>query len=282
MKKTIKPIIKLDDGDLEKIKEKLFYILCEFDDFCKKNHLTYYLLGGTLLGAVRHKGFIPWDDDIDVAMPYGDYIRFINMDPHSISDKLFIQSYKSDSEFLMDFAKVRLNDTVFKEYVDQLWNIHHGIYIDVFPLSGVPDDPKERKRYFKVTDTLYNYRYGDLLTPIYSGVKHYLSHLYHRIRSGRYFFLSPKQGALKKIKYVENHPYLDSQKVMCGVYYPGIPIVDRADYGEPVDLEFEGRMFPCPHNWDHNLKQYIGDYMSLPPEEDRVPHHMVVEFDLGE
>lgn len=239
MKSAIKYPITITEEDSNKIKKVLLELLCKFDDFCKKNDLTYYLFAGTLLGAVRHKGFIPWDDDIDVVMPLEDYHRLINMDPKCVSDDTFVQSYKSDPEFIQSFMKLRKDGTIFKEFLTQHWNIHHGIYIDIFPMDGIPDDPKEERKYFKILNKVGQRMLG-IWTTKRKGLKLLAARLYHWIKSGHYAFISPKKAALAKIKFLERHPNNGSKKVLIGFYSPKLPRLDRNDYGEPSYFEFEG------------------------------------------
>lgn len=274
----IKPEIELSEEDRAKLHDKILEIFIKFDDFCKKNGFTYYLVGGTLLGAVRHKGFIPWDDDLDVAMPVDDFNRFIELDPKSISDDTFIQSIRTDPEYHQRFAKVRADNTVFKEYAPQNFKIHHGVYVDVFPIDGVPDDPKERNRFVKAISTLSLYRIVDAFPSPYKGLKKTLSHFYHRLKSGRYMFMSPRRAIKARNEYYETHPNANSKQVMVcvlGVWF------DRVAFGKPVYREFEGINCPCPQDTDHFLKTLYGDYMSLPPENERVPKHSVVEFKIN-
>lgn len=113
-------------------------ILKEFIRVCTKHHLQYYLVGGTCLGAVRHQGFIPWDDDIDVAMPRKDYDLFITMQDQ-MKPPYFIQTYRSDPNYIYNYAKVRDSSTTFIENYFACHQINHGVWIDVFPLDGISE-----------------------------------------------------------------------------------------------------------------------------------------------
>ena len=112
-------------------------ILLEFDRICRKHGLKYLLFAGTLLGAVRHKGFIPWDDDIDVCMLRGDYERFLTVCKDELSAELFLQTTDTDREYPLQFAKLRKNNTRFVEKSMSDLKIHHGVFIDIFPLDNV-------------------------------------------------------------------------------------------------------------------------------------------------
>ena len=124
------------DIDLRLIQEIELDILLEFDRICKKHGLKYQLYSGTLIGAVRHEGFIPWDDDIDVAMPRADYDKFIEL-KDELADDYFFQSYETDPQYINRFGKIRKNGTVFMEKLVQELDMHHGIYIDVFPFDNI-------------------------------------------------------------------------------------------------------------------------------------------------
>lgn len=116
-----------------------FGILKEVARVCEKYDLTYYLDFGTLLGAVRHKGFIPWDNDIDIEMPIEDYRRFLKIAPREISGDFFIQTYRSDPGYNLLWTQVRANNTTSMPLMYKDWDIHWGVHIDIFPLVGVPD-----------------------------------------------------------------------------------------------------------------------------------------------
>ena len=112
-------------------------LLKEYIDFCEKHNLTYFLMAGTLLGAIRHKGFIPWDDDIDVAMPREDYDRFCELAAKEFTGDIFFQSYKTDKHFPYVFSKLRNTNTTFIEAVYKHVDMNHGVYIDIFPIDGI-------------------------------------------------------------------------------------------------------------------------------------------------
>ena len=127
-----------------RIKEIEIEIFKSFISVCEHLNLTYYVLDGTLLGAVRHKGFIPWDDDIDVGMPREDYEVFLREGQALLPEEYFIQTFDSDPEYLANYAKIRNNNTTFVETSVRHRKINHGVFIDVFPLDYCPEETKKR------------------------------------------------------------------------------------------------------------------------------------------
>ena len=119
---------------MNELQQKELDLLKEFVKFCELHNLTYFLIGGTLLGAIRHLGFIPWDDDIDVGMPRPDYDRFCELaEKHFVGD-IFFQSYRSDKGYPYIFSKLRNSNTTFIEKIYRHVPMNHGVYIDIFPL----------------------------------------------------------------------------------------------------------------------------------------------------
>ena len=131
--------MKISTDEMTALKKIEVEILKEFVAACDELGLRYYLLGGTLLGAIRHQGFIPWDDDIDVGMPRQDYEIFLEKGQELLSKNLFIQHLRSEENYLLPFAKIRNSDTAFIQDSVKKRSMNHGIFIDVFPLDGYPE-----------------------------------------------------------------------------------------------------------------------------------------------
>ena len=138
----------MNENVLKKVQKEELDILVFFDAFCRQHNLRYSLAYGSLLGAVRHKGFIPWDDDIDVIMPREDYELLIRLFDDK-TNRFFLQSHYSEAHYYYPFAKIRKNGTVFREKFLEDKQINHGFYIDVFPADKVRDK-KRKKDYFYI------------------------------------------------------------------------------------------------------------------------------------
>ena len=121
-------------------------LLKEFVKVCEKNNLRYFMVGGSALGCVRHKGFIPWDDDIDVAMPREDYEKFMKMQDE-LPSYCFIQNYKTDPHYIYNYGKLRDSRTTFIESYYKYHRINHGVWIDIFPLDGISSKMKPSKKF---------------------------------------------------------------------------------------------------------------------------------------
>lgn len=247
-------------------------ILREFVGVCNKLNLRYYLLGGTLLGAVRHQGFIPWDDDIDVGMPREDYEKFISLGQAYLPNNYFIQTFMTDPGYPANFAKIRNNNTTFVETSLGGCDINHGVYIDIFPLDYYPE---ERAFAYEVEKLLLTLRISTVFAKTKMKMKTrivrliscvlYPSHKKALIRRETMFKTVPKSGLIAN---------------NCGAW--GKKEIVPADwYGEGVPVMFEGMQLMAPVEYDKWLTQVYGDYMQLPPVEKRVGHHFVDVIDLS-
>ncbi len=240
-------------------------ILDYFHNFCQKNNLKYSLVAGTLLGAVRHKGFIPWDDDIDVGMPRPDYERF-----KRLRDQFETERYKllSDEEGQYPFSKIydlQISINAKASSDKYLW-------IDVFPFDGLPDNKKDISwRFSRVavirrlfTDLDSSWQEGKLSTK---KLIKYLLYIPAKIVG--------KEGCKKRLISIAKRSDYESSPnvgpVVWGIHGLG-EVIPREEFENTVDLDFEGKQYKAMKCWDMNLKGLYGDYMKLPPEDKRACH----------
>lgn len=243
-----------------------------FISVCQKLNLTYYVVGGTLLGAVRHKGFIPWDDDIDVAMMRDDYEVFLEKAPALLPEYTFLQSIYSEPEYLLNFAKLRHNGTTFLETSVKSRKINHGVFIDIFPLDYYPDSNFSRKA-FHFKNILYRYRIGSEFEGIPFKWYHKLAHIGLKI-----IFPSVKKTLRKRDQLLKRCKHGQLIASHCGAW--GKKEIVPADwYQSTVLLEFEGLQVAAPCEYHTWLTHYYGDYMLLPPVEKQKSHHFTEVID---
>lgn len=265
--------MELTSQQLKDIKIIEVDILKEFISVCEKLGLQYYLMGGTMLGAVRHKGFIPWDDDIDVGMPRADYEIFLSKAQDMLPKNLFVQSFETDSDYVANFAKIRRSDTTFVEIAWKKRKMNHGVYIDVFPLDYYPDDENGRKQFSKKNRIYARRLFAEYclenITFKYNLISVLLKIAY------------PSTGKVlkKRDQLFKSVSPSDMIANYCGAWGQK-EIVPAEWYGEGVLLEFEGIQVRVPKEYDKWLTQVYGDYMQLPPEEKRIPRHTVEFIDL--
>lgn len=240
-----------------------------FINICEKRHLRYYLIGGTLLGAVRHKGFIPWDDDIDVGMPRKDYEKFLQLAPEFLPQQYFLQTYRTEIDAPWPFAKLRDNNTLYKESATAKLPVHQGLWIDIFPLD-----------------------YCNLKTFwIVSLVKRMLGNRVGLRLVGPRRLSRKLLGCLSPLFCPSWYKAVEWQDKLGNLYswdtgymgnffgrYGRKEIVPSSWFKEPVYLEFEEIQVAAPTEYHKYLTHIYGDYMQLPPEEKRVSLHPVSEI----
>ena len=130
---------------MKKVHKVQLEMALEVKRICQNNNIKYFIIAGTLLGSVRHGGFIPWDDDLDIGMLREDYDRFIKIAQKEIGEEYFLQTWDTDSGFALPIAKIRKNGTKFIEQNSSKSELHNGIYIDIFPFDNVPDSDFKKK-----------------------------------------------------------------------------------------------------------------------------------------
>lgn len=259
----------------KELKKAELDILIRFIHTCEALGLRYYVLGGTLLGAVRHQGFIPWDDDIDVGMPRADYEIFLREGQKYLDAPYFLQTFRTDPLFTANFAKIRNSDTTFMETSCRGRDMNHGVYIDVFPLDFYPDDPRaerelRRKNWFLAGRLGATYYFSSRL-PMRLRLRYLVCRMAcpsveKTLRTRDDLFRSTMEGSR-----IVNH---------CGAWGDK-EIIPAQWYGEGCELMFEGLTVRAPKDWHNWLTQVYGDYMQLPPPEKRVGHHYCDVIDLN-
>lgn len=259
-------------------------ILIRFDEICKKHDIRYQIFSGTLLGAVRHKGFIPWDDDIDVCMLRADYDRFLDVcTEEELGDAYFLQTNKTDKTTVIQFAKLRKNNTVFEPDNEVGSLSHKGIYIDIFPLDNVKPGTKEGEKQYKdfhdvysiVTSTVKS-RVVTAKTPWKKALRYCFYGLTRVVPKS--YFDNKLQTILRRYDSEETE-YVNHLTNGTGGNRPKRFLMKRSTYNDMIELEFEGHMFPAPRDYDSVLTRSYGDYMKLPPLEEQKPHHGIVRLE---
>jgi len=246
-------------------------LLDELDRIAKKYDIKYQLFAGTLLGAVRHKGFIPWDDDLDVVMLREDYERFISACQKELGTDYFLQTPDLDGT-PFPFTKLRKNNTLYVEGIVKNHDIHHGVFIDVFPLDNVFLERKYSKPFQKKLNRLFRIRSAKLQKGS-KGVRGVLIFLVNLFFRKPIHFYSFKIDVLAQ-KF-RNHNTDYAAHLNCGKLgkdYGGW-YYRKDDFDNTQLFEFEGKLYPGPKRFHDLLTLEYGDYMTPPPIEKQVPHH---------
>lgn len=264
--------------DSEKLKEIETDLLKSVDEICRKENFRYSLGGGTLLGAVRHKGFIPWDDDIDIMMPRPDYDAFIS---YCLSNAVpfGIKSFENDKNYVDLSAKIYNTETILKD--DNIaGGSDIGVNIDVFPVDGLGNTYEEAKKIFDSTSFKRNLLVAAQWRKFFKSKTH--SWYYEPFRF--LFFLMSRfvnksklfDSIQKKYKNVDFDNVNFAAAV--GGSYREKEILPKSVFANYVSLPFEGSEFKAISDYDKYLSSLYGEYMKLPPEEKRVSHHTFIAY----
>ena len=260
-------------------------VLSAFIRICEAQGLRYFCAGGTAIGAVRHQGMIPWDDDIDVFMPRPDYDRFLRLAVQSMPEGYEVLSPYATKDYPMYFAKMCNARTTLLE--NERIPCVFGLYIDIFPLDGACDDVetcyREKRRFKRLMNKLE-------AVSTHNSFGEYVGLLAKRREWGRFAVKTVafccrswlRQWLLKQMDSIAyGHDYaLSSRVVTYSGAYQRQEIYPKAWLETPQMFAFEGLMVNLPHDYDAYLRHFFGDYMTLPPVEQRASHHQKVFFDL--
>lgn len=248
---------------------KQLSILEEVAEICNKHNINYWLDGGTLLGAVRHGGFIPWDDDIDIAMSLEDMERFIKIAPQHLSKNLFLQTPETDPTSNEPIIKIRDLNSLYIEAGDN-FNIPYqkGLYIDIFPFIDYPTIPRS---WVKKICKGISKSYSILHKQHYYSLRSFAEFFYFEAKYWLFRFIwSILYIVCKKDKYISNI-----------LHNNGYGIMHRKDSVYPLSkIKFEGKTFNAPGNVDAYLKDLYKNYMEIPPKDKQIVHAVYIHPEL--
>lgn len=274
MEEEITPLRKLQLTELEILKQVV--------KICKENNITYYISGGTFLGAVRHKGFIPWDDDIDVAMPRSDYEKFRKIANEKLPKKYKYRNFKTDEEIKTCFSRVEDKKIKVKDTSAQKVDFRNA-WIDIFPLDGMPKNKiKFFIRKYRLLYLRMMLQYSQYSTIVNQDLPDRPLHERILINIGKIInfekFLDTRKYMYKIDKTLQKVSEKDSIYYMnfLGIYKFKSVMVKDDIYKEGALYEFEGEYFNAPKEYDKYLTQIYGDYMKVPKKENRNKHHIQV------
>ena len=272
---------------LEDIKQLQLDILVAFDSLCQEHNLRYVLAYGTLIGAVRHGGFIPWDDDIDLCMPHKDFLKLVEIvnargNGGMITDRYRLADARvnSDIPYHQTFAKIYDTKTIAKKSsLKQSIGFQEGVFIDIFTISGIPSDKAQKKQHLAKLEYANEMAYyasrkcqPQDLNPLHP--RRFLTNLSGYLMSSKRTigeWISLYAECLDKLPDSDESEIAydvkgwlisgDRFALTCNPWFPSISV------------QFEGKSFPIPKRYDEMLLATYGDYMQLPPEEKRQPTH---------
>lgn len=270
---------------LEEIQKQSVKILYAIDRICRQEGIKYFLAYGTLLGAVRHNGFIPWDDDIDVQMPRDDYERFEEYCKNNSKELYPLVLFSQETERKYPYMLSRLCDIRYRIIKDNEKECGMGLFVDIYPLDGMGNDLNEaisfEKRAHYLTSmflqsTRKHFKIGKT-RKIRRIMMKYLLFIYAKLRGKHY--IGKKIEAISK-----TYTFDDSDYVGCVVWrtYGKRDIYPKEWIDELVEHKFEEKMLMIPKHYDSVLSQIYGDYMKLPDADDRLPHHSYKAYKVME
>lgn len=266
-----------DKKTLDKLHKVELEILDEFVRICNKYQLRYFMTGGTMLGAVRHNGFIPWDDDIDIGMPRKDYDSFIKYAKEELNSKYFLDSFETNKEYYLPFAKIKKNGTIFDEEINHHINNHKGIFIDIIPFENAKMEDsliqKVQAIFVRsITDTMYfKNKIGKL-----SGARHQILVVLLSIFPKK--CLMTIQKKIMKINRDDNSKYMVA---LAGTYGYQKETMKRDVFVPVKEIQFGNKKYFGMNKPDKYLSQLFGNYMELPPKYKR-KNHTPLKIDFGD
>lgn len=273
--------IILSPEQQRKLQNVQLIALLEVDRICKKHNLRYFLAFGTLLGAVRHKGFIPWDDDVDITMPRDDMCRFISICKSELSQDFFIQTPDTDANYYFPIIRLRVTGTKCVEKYFNTVDMNDGIFVDIYPCDNVPDSQFKR--------WMYKYLSKYLIVSVAILARPDIKRSSLKKRLAAFVLPLPLRLMSKSRRIKLRDGFLsryNKSKTKDVVVQDGMGLVSKyvypCEFIESIEyMDFEGWKLPCSKLHHNMLSQMYGKYMELPPVEKRCQHHGFLELDFG-
>ena len=270
-------------GKLEIVHNILLAYILEIDRICKKHNIKYFLAGGTLLGAIRHKGFIPWDDDADVMMLREDYDKFLEVAQSELPPNMFVQNPKTEKLNHHVFTKIRMDNTLFAtKHTGKFMNMHNGIFIDILSQDNTSNNKIIQKLHIYATLIFRSMVFNKWARkPMKTGGKHpILCKVANFIKD-----ICP----YKFLEFIQDNTIsLFKNNNNCKYLYDGMGrnlrrgVFPKKWLEEVIYVDFEGYKLPVPKYYDEYLTYLYGDYMQMIPVSERRVSHSIVLMDLGE
>ena len=266
---------------LRKVQMVQLEIAKEIKRVCEENDIRYFLVAGSFLGAVRHQGFIPWDDDLDIGMLRADYEKFCRIAPQKLDKRYCLQTWHTDANYSLPFGKVLKRNTLYLENKKSRRVQENGFYVDIFPFDNAPEDPFEQANLARRLLSIYRTK---LMKSGYAPWREdnkiiwrkRIGYVYYQTKA---LFVGQRELAKSfdalAVSTLESSLVCQQEARAKPMYYPRKLVEKLADY------PFEGEVFKGPKDFDAYLTINYGDYMQLPPEEERENRHQIVEMDFG-
>ena len=278
MQRPVHNIYELSPNELRSLQLYLLDMLIELDRICRKNGIRYYIDGGTLLGAVRHGGFIPWDDDLDIGVTRMEYERLRKACETDLDEsKYFFQDHTTDPYYRWGYGRLRLKNSEFVRIGQEHMKMKTGVFLDIFPRDNVPDS--------KICYLVHSFYCYMLRKTLYAeagkvtGKNSFIRGWY------RLLYMIPSTFTFRRLEKLAERYNRKETKRMRALAFPmllkGQYGYKREWYEDVSEVEFEGHSFMCPRDYDGYLTELYGDYMIPPPPEKR-HWHPVSRFRLPE
>lgn len=261
------------ESELQKLHQIELSILDEIIRICELNHLTYFSVGGTTLGAIRHNGFIPWDDDIDIGMLRDDYEQFLKIAPTQLKSGYVLQHFSTEKNMPTYFAKVRKDGTEFVENYFKDLKMHHGVFLDIMPFDYIPEDMEHRRKYRRSAQFWGQLYISKTLKTTCSTVPVKHRTLANISRGILHILLMPvsKNWLFNKLDHILSQYNHSGSRMVSSRGIPAFECMEK-DILPVRKHKFETMEICIPTNADKVLTTQYGDYMQFPPEDQRVSH----------